>query len=848
MKNMRLLKAIKILGTCLAFGATFVMTVSCNGLMNSDSSKKSTQDKIILHLNIRDVKRTVLPSAKAEDLTDFELYGIETGYNYSSWADFENNFPDDIELIGSFADYDELQSATIELNPAKKNTRWWFYLSAKSGTNGAEFGAMCTEKIELQLGNNEISFNLSLIELGSASVKGSLNYTLDYSADTVNAARVTKAVVKLYLIDSDGGNSAEPVLQRIYGVGGTEQLSQNKITVVSENLDAGSYRVYIDFFTGTQGNLPVAKWREIIQIASNLTSKKTVNINNLTNIYLVTYVFNDNATANRTESVIAASELLEPTRSGWLFVNWYKDSALTQPFAISEIKEDTTVYAKWIDSSNPHIATKTTVAEKIAAVVAADTSISDPFEIKVLGGVENETFDEIQTALLNNSSAFIALDFSEATEITQLPSGCFRYTNIVNVTLPESLKIINDGAFENCYKITGITIPASVEYIAENAFVNEPEQTGFTVAEGNEYFKAVDGVLYSYDGSVLVSYPSGKVATSYTTPASVTRIKRYAFNYTKTPVINITNNVNVLERDAFWSCNDIDSINLADTQSVWYGGSYSTPEEAFQNGEPYYSILYIIDKWKNGDWYISTTLWKKSGETFADHVTDVTGAVIAPTESRDLTDSESRYNIVVLDNTSSYKWLCLSTVQGQLYKILTCVSGTSSQFTTGDLEEENFASLYMDLYDGTGNRIDFNSYNPDGDSYYEEFTFVAQDNTTYIRFSIDNGDADKYLALQITAPSMTANPVSVTLGQNDDLSEIYNTDDLIYESSNTQYYFGWNISFGENTQKLVYVDGELQSDNWCVNFGSDDKGPHILMLEVVIDGKRYSYSKQVIVE
>ena len=43
----------------------------------------------------------------------------------------------------------------------------------------------------------------------------------------------------------------------------------------------------------------------------------------------------------------------------------------------------------------------------------------------------------------------------------------------------------------------------------------------WVVEEGNQYYKAVEGILFTIDGKTLVNYPAKKAGASYTIPAEV---------------------------------------------------------------------------------------------------------------------------------------------------------------------------------------------------------------------------------------------------------------------------------------------------------------------------------------
>ncbi len=124
--------------------------------------------------------------------------------------------------------------------------------------------------------------------------------------------------------------------------------------------------------------------------------------------------------------------------------------------------------------------------------------------------------------------------------------GCF---GLKSIELPEGLVSIGDDAFANCSLIR-LRIPASVTHIGERAFYTAfamPEsgdagsRMGFTVAEGNTAFSADDrGVLFNKDKTELIQGPVNmsrdsknpdKVNSSYTIPDTVRRIGDYAFYY-----------------------------------------------------------------------------------------------------------------------------------------------------------------------------------------------------------------------------------------------------------------------------------------------------------------------------
>lgn len=113
------------------------------------------------------------------------------------------------------------------------------------------------------------------------------------------------------------------------------------------------------------------------------------------------------------------------------------------------------------------------------------------------------------------------------------------------LTLPSTLESIGSYAFNHCEFLTNksIIIPKSVKIIGSSktegshVFYNTASThiTEFIVEEGNEYFKAVDGVLFTKDGTRLIQYPTSKPGNVYEIPEGVTILDPLSFNRAGAP-------------------------------------------------------------------------------------------------------------------------------------------------------------------------------------------------------------------------------------------------------------------------------------------------------------------------
>ena len=93
----------------------------------------------------------------------------------------------------------------------------------------------------------------------------------------------------------------------------------------------------------------------------------------------------------------------------------------------------------------------------------------------------------------------------------------------------ESVTSIAEKAFYSCPTLTAVQIPASVKHIGELAFGDCANLIYIGVNSSNTSYKDISGVLYSFDGTELISYPAAKAGTYTTIDDNVEKIHSMAF-------------------------------------------------------------------------------------------------------------------------------------------------------------------------------------------------------------------------------------------------------------------------------------------------------------------------------
>lgn len=255
-----------------------------------------------------------------------------------------------------------------------------------------------------------------------------------------------------------------------------------------------------------------------------------------------------------------------PAQEGYRFTGWYYDAACTMPVPEgARIGEETTVYAGYVPNDvtlfalqlPPRVTVEGTeestlvpegyvlyarqeqtdgAATVLPAVPEAEGYVFTgwyrdslrymPFEAKAGQGhptVLYGSFVQAGQGVLTESNATGVTITNYA--LTEIDSAC--------VILPETIggmkvTAIGPNAFKGL-PVTELVIPAHVTDIDPQAFQGAAKLSRLRVDGRNEHFASVEGVLYNKDMTMLVCYPQGRQAASFTVPETVVVIADRAF-------------------------------------------------------------------------------------------------------------------------------------------------------------------------------------------------------------------------------------------------------------------------------------------------------------------------------
>ncbi len=198
--------------------------------------------------------------------------------------------------------------------------------------------------------------------------------------------------------------------------------------------------------------------------------------------------------------------------------------------------------------------------------------------VTLIKGIDNsvETFSVNDNCSVIYSGAFDSFsalkNINMPYSIKNIGYRAFSFcSSLENFTVPNYVKEFSITWFEMCNSLKKITITANVKIIDIPTYSTTCKNLEeFSVYSTNSKFAAKDGVLYSKDLKTLLSYPTGKVGSSFNIPSHVNTLTTYAFNgcdnLTSLSMWPTTEN---LRSGAVINCKNLHTLSFNGTTTEW---------------------------------------------------------------------------------------------------------------------------------------------------------------------------------------------------------------------------------------------------------------------------------------
>ena len=285
--------------------------------------------------------------------------------------------------------------------------------------------------------------------------------------------------------------------------------------------------------------------------------------------------------ASEVTAYTTAGNLPVPVREGYDFMGWWTDAEGGEWISPDrEVSADFIAYAHWQESEYNWSVQDYTDDYGNVIGVSITTGNWSPALSRIDGG----TVSGMVTVPYGiNGQPVVGIGYCAFVNCSA----------IAEAVLPPTVQRIGNYAFDGCSGLSEVDIPDGVRYIDYGAFAYSGIESVFIPAsvssiasgyvfygchnlmeilvdESNEYYKSVDGVLYTKDGTTLVAWPGGRGGDAAVAEGTRT-IGNYAFAYSPIISVVIPDGVERIEYDAFASCFDLTAVDIP--SSVTYIGS-----------------------------------------------------------------------------------------------------------------------------------------------------------------------------------------------------------------------------------------------------------------------------------
>lgn len=218
---------------------------------------------------------------------------------------------------------------------------------------------------------------------------------------------------------------------------------------------------------------------------------------------------------------------------------------------------------------------------------------------------------DIASGAFRGTKGLKTVEFENGSKLTRIGKGAFADCGITHITLPESITLIQELAFDHCTNLTEIKLPKNLQEVEKGAFNFCENLLKFIVASGNTKYSTLDGMLCDINKDVLHVFPAGKADSKYTLVPYFKKVAAYCF-YGSNKVTNITfpKTVTEIGTHAIALCNKLESLSFMGEDNV------PTLNEniMYESGNKKNVTIYVRKRWYEN--MANTETIKKYNNTF----------------------------------------------------------------------------------------------------------------------------------------------------------------------------------------------------------------------------------------
>ncbi|MGN0177919.1 MAG: InlB B-repeat-containing protein [Monoglobaceae bacterium] len=147
------------------------------------------------------------------------------------------------------------------------------------------------------------------------------------------------------------------------------------------------------------------------------------------------------------------------------------------------------------------------------------------------------------------------------------------YGSETSIKIPDSIggypvTSIANGAFNGC-EIESVLVSAGVANIGQSTFNGALNLKSIEVNEDNAAYCSDAGILYNFDKTVLIRYPSASESAAFAVPDTVETVEENAFNgAVALETVDIPESVTTINSNSFANMN-LASVNYAGSERIW---------------------------------------------------------------------------------------------------------------------------------------------------------------------------------------------------------------------------------------------------------------------------------------